>query len=76
MVFDARGMMHPEPLEKMREYFRDNCRETIDFRVIVDTSQCAKMADAFAKMSKCKTRVEKDGDHYVIHVTGTSCACG
>ncbi|MFC1769789.1 hypothetical protein ACFLZI_01875 [Nitrospirota bacterium] len=75
MIFDARGLKHPKPLETIREHFRDNCRKEIDFKLLVDTTEYAKTVRAFAKMSKCTTEIERGDGHYVIRVHGNSCAC-
>lgn len=75
MVFDARGKKHPEPLEMIRNHFRQNCRQKIDISILVDSSECAKTASAFAQMSKCKTEIEKAEGHFIIKVKGDMCSC-
>jgi hypothetical protein len=75
MTFDLRGLKHPEPLETIREHFRDNCRKEIDFKLLLDITECAKTVKAFAGMSKCTTQVSKGEGHYVIRVQGDSCSC-
>lgn len=75
MTFDARGKKHPEPLKEIREYVTSNCRGPIDFKILVDSHEYAKTISAFSEMSKCQTDVEKKDNHYVISVTGDSCAC-
>lgn len=72
---DARGMKHPEPLEKLREHLRGNCRKEIDFDIIVDSSECTRFVNAFAKMSKCKTTTTKGDGFYTVSVRGGTCTC-
>ena len=75
MTVDARGMKHPEPLKKLRDLMRDNCRKEIDVKLLVDTSQCSTTVDAFAKMSKCKTSIQKADGHYIVRISGEMCSC-
>ena len=75
MVLDARGMKHPAPLEKLRETMRNHCSKDIDVDLLLDSSESARTAAAFAKMSKCKTRLEKSDDHYVLRIKGARCSC-
>jgi hypothetical protein len=75
MIFDARGKKNPEPLEEIREYVTRNCHSPIDFTILVDSSECAKLATTFSKMSKCQTETVKKDGHYEIRIKGDSCAC-
>ena len=72
---DARGLKHPKPLVKLREHLRGNCRQEINFDLLVDTSECTRFVSAFAKMSKCETEIEKAEGHFVVSVRGGACAC-
>ena len=75
MKIDARGLKHPEPLERLREHLRENCRKEINFDILVDTSECTKFVNAFAKMSKCDAKVSREGDCYIVSVRGGTCTC-
>lgn len=75
MKVDARGMKHPEPLEKLRDLMRSHCSKDIDVDLLLDTSEYAKTAAAFARMSKCEAKMEKAGDHYVLRIKGARCSC-
>jgi len=75
MTVDARGMKHPEPLEKLRDVMRNHCSKEIDVDLLLDTSEYAKTAAAFARMSKCQTSMEKADNHYVLRIKGARCSC-
>lgn len=75
MKVDARGMKHPEPLEKLRDVMRNHCSEDIDVELLLDSSEYAKTVAAFARMSKCQTKMEKAEGHYVLSIKGARCSC-
>jgi len=75
MTVDARGMKHPEPLEKLRELMRSHCSQDIDVELLLDTSQHARTAAAFAKMSKCNAVMEKADGYYILKIKGARCSC-
>lgn len=75
MEFDGRGLKHPEPLMMVREHFRGNCQKKIEFRLLVDTEEYARTVDAFVRMSKCTTAMERRDGYVVMHVSGESCSC-
>jgi TusA-related sulfurtransferase len=75
MIIDARGLKHPQPLERIREYLRNNCRQPIELELLVDSSEYTRTITAFARMSKCKTEIENKGEYFTVKIKGDMCSC-
>lgn len=75
MKIDARGMKHPMPLEEIRAQMRKLCKQPVDIELLVDSSEYSKTISTFARMSKCKTKIDRADGYYIIRISGDSCTC-
>jgi len=75
MKVDARGLKHPEPIELLRDHMRKHCSKEIDVELLLDSSEYVKTTAAFARMSKCRTAMEKYEDYYIVRIKGEMCSC-
>lgn len=76
MFIDARGLGHPEPLQKLKKALSSQCATDVFIKIIVDTQEYAKRIQGFAAMSGCTTKLEGKDGYWVVHIKGGTCRCG
>ncbi len=62
-------------LAKLKDTLSSGHGCSVSLNITVGTEQDAKKVRAFAGMSGCSSSIDKKENHYIIHITGTSC-CG
>jgi TusA-related sulfurtransferase len=72
---DARGLNHPEPLEKLREALRDQSTVDEDIVMLVDDRETARSVKTFAAMTFCPCEITRRSDHYELKIK-RMCNCG
>lgn len=75
MKVDARGLKHPRPIEMLRDHMRSHCSKKIDVELLLDSTEQARTAAAYARMSKCRARMKRTREHFVLSIKGAMCSC-
>lgn len=75
MTIDARDKAHPETLKQIRKHFAANCNGHVDLQVLVQTHAYAMIINDIASMTKYDLNIEKNDGHFIINISGNSCAC-
>ena len=73
MLIDARGLKHPEPLEKLREIAPTMCSLDGYVELLIDDEKALKQVKVYAAVSGCPYEVKKLDDCYSIRIEST---CG
>ncbi len=68
MVIDARGLKHPEPLQKLKEHFSTMCSINDYVDLLVDDEKEIKLVKIYAAMSGSECEVEELDDYYRIRI--------
>lgn len=68
MTIDARGLKHPEPLKKLKEYFSTMCSIDDYVDLIIDSDEELKPVKTYAAMSGCEYDIKKERDYLVIRI--------
>ena len=71
MVIDARGLKHPEPLQKLREIAPTMCSLDGYVELLIDDEEALKHLRTYAVISGCKHEIEKRDAYYSIRIEGT-----
>ena len=73
MEIDARGIGVNELLIRIKELLASKHACSLAFDVLTDTIADARKGAAFVSMSGCSPKIDKINNHYIIHITGTTC---
>ena len=71
MVIDARGLRHPEPLEKLREIAPTMCSVDGYVELLIDDEKALKQVKIYAAVSGSTYEVKKLDNYYSIRIEGT-----
>ncbi|MDH4028821.1 MAG: hypothetical protein OEU95_08325 [Nitrospirota bacterium] len=73
MEIDARELDMQDLLKKLKENLSFKCGCDVSIDIMLNTTEETRKVSAFAAMSGCKTKTDKKGEYYIMHITGTPC---
>lgn len=68
MTIDARGLKHPDPLKKLKEYFSTMCSIDDYVDLIIDSDEELKHIKTYATMSGCDFEIIREKGFIVIRI--------
>ena len=71
MVIDARGLKHPEPLQKLRETCTSLCSIEGYVDLLVDDEYALTQLKRYAAISGCDYEIQKLDTYYSIRIKST-----
>jgi TusA-related sulfurtransferase len=71
MVIDARGLKHPEPLQKLRETCPSLCSIEGYVDLLVDDEDALTQLKRYAAISGCDYEIQKLDAYYSIRIKST-----
>lgn len=67
-TIDARGLKHPEPLKRLKDFFSTMCSIDDYVDLIIDSEAELKPIKTYAAMSGCEFEVKTEGSYLVIRI--------
>ncbi len=68
ITIDARGLKHPEPLKRLKEYFSTMCSIDDYVDLLIDSDAELKPVSTYAAMSGCEFEVIRGSDHITVRI--------
>jgi len=73
MEIDARELDMQDLFKKLKENLSCKCGSDVSIDILLNTTEEARKISAFVSMSGCKTEIDKKGECYIMHISGTPC---
>lgn len=67
-TIDARGLKHPEPLKRLKDFFSTMCSIDDYVDLIIDSEAELKPIKTYAAMSGCEFEVKTEDSYLVIRI--------